>query len=63
MLLIVPYGIETPEVRSLPMFHELLIVPYGIETVYGELFGILSVDLLIVPYGIETGYSIKVDTV
>ena len=31
----------------------LLIVPYGIETVYGELFGVLTI-LLIVPYGIET---------
>ena len=31
-LLIVPYGIETLEARSFPMYLELLIVPYGIET-------------------------------
>ena len=33
-LLIVPYGIETLELRLLALEQILLIVPYGIETMY-----------------------------
>ena len=53
VLLIVPYGIETPA-SSFHFFSAgLLIVPYGIETYEGAF--ILSFhNLLIVPYGIET---------
>ncbi len=53
-LLIVPYGIETPE-TALPIdTSPLLIVPYGIETpfLYVGISG--TYVLLIVPYGIET---------
>ena len=33
LLLIVPYGIETPRYASILLLLILLIVPYGIETV------------------------------
>ena len=54
MLLIVPYGIETPtaaDARRAPGL--LLIVPYGIET-NDRVEQPEALCLLIVPYGIET---------
>ena len=53
ILLIVPYGIETPRFTSLICSFTLLIVPYGIETRFNG-FLLSCTRLLIVPYGIET---------
>ena len=54
ILLIVPYGIETPAgICSYTVSAMLLIVPYGIETNEGNMFR-KHFLLLIVPYGIET---------
>ena len=55
-LLIVPYGIETCDIRRHQTGRHLLIVPYGIETDKWNSNRVRQ-DLLIVPYGIETRNS------
>ena len=52
-LLIVPYGIETLRLTTIPHNPSLLIVPYGIETPLSA-SAETGERLLIVPYGIET---------
>ena len=60
-LLIVPYGIETPQIQRKIQFKKLLIVPYGIETPLSASAG-AGERLLIVPYGIETSKWTRSDT-
>ena len=56
-LLIVPYGIETSELKDSAAELALLIVPYGIETTFCCYKHKRVNFLLIVPYGIETAHK------